>query len=164
MLIFPIAALKDYLVRNSEYLVSAIIRMLERVYRFQYQIMHVALQLTTACSILDPTPPQDPPIVEFPEGDDELSDKVLLVVNVQYTFFICDHLIHFFASKVKDDAIRSFMNFLEMDYFDAFKQHCSVVVVNPEPNTSDVDVIKESILNRTVMIQFILVFTRNGIK
>lgn len=79
MLIFPIAALKDYLVRNSEYLVAAIIRMLERVYRFQYQIMHVALQLTTECSILDPEPPENPPVVKFPEGDDELSDKVLLV-------------------------------------------------------------------------------------
>lgn len=42
------------------------------------------------------------------------------------------------------------MNFLEMDYFDAFKQHCNVVVVNPEPTTSDVDVIKASVLNQAV--------------
>lgn len=42
------------------------------------------------------------------------------------------------------------MNFLEIDYFDAFKQHCNVVVVDPEPITIDVDQIKASILNQTV--------------
>lgn len=91
MLIFPIAALKDYLVRNSEYLVSAIIRMLERVYRFQYQIMHVALQLTTVCSILDPEPPEDPPIVKFPEEDEELSVNVLLFVDVLFPYVFLFH-------------------------------------------------------------------------
>lgn len=77
VLIFPLNALKDYLVRNPQYLVTAVMRVMERGFRFQYTIMHVSLQLTSVCTILNPELSSDPPNVDIPSSTEEISARVM---------------------------------------------------------------------------------------
>lgn len=63
--------------RNHEYLVACVVRILERGYRFQYQILHLAMQLTSAASILDKQPLHEVPKVSLPPPGKDLPDKVI---------------------------------------------------------------------------------------
>ncbi|CAL8111650.1 unnamed protein product [Orchesella dallaii] len=124
VLIFPIAAFKEYLVKHQEYMVASIIRLMERSYRLQYQILHLAWHLTSTVTSLNTEPIYDLPNILLPPPGQELSERI------------------------KNKALQSFMEFFGIDDIEFLKEHCEIDVVEPEEPTNDLVEIKSTLLNK----------------
>jgi len=154
VLIFPIAAFKEYLIKHQEYLVASIIRLMERSYRLQYQILHLAWHLTNSITAKDREPLHAPPPVLVPPSGEALSPTVLkyslqllLLHKLQWFIGVAKNITY---GQITDNALRSFMEFLGVDDFNFFKEHCEIEVLEPEEPSSDLTVIRSSRLNGSV--------------